>query len=146
MDYQQWSFVTALFMSGGCKVQHRTWVWQHKQFEDNTPPQSSGTDPDSGLDPEETQQLTSITQHTAVKQKHHKHADTNLLQGQDEFVESSPLWQCDFGGGHVVEQSQDRDLIRSDPVFDPEHVSVDHSVRHHRVKIQIIMHTRHSHM
>lgn len=68
---------------------------------------------------------------------------TNLLQGQDEFVEASSLRQRDFGRSHVVQQRQDGDLIRGHPVFDAEHVSVDHSVRHHGVEIQTFMHTRH---
>lgn len=69
--------------------------------------------------------------------------DTDLLEGQDELVQPPPLRQAHFGHGHVVEQRQHGDFIRRHPVFDAEHVRVDHSVRHHGVEVQTLMHTRH---
>lgn len=71
---------------------------------------------------------------------------TNLLQWQNQLVKSSSFWQCDLGCGHLIQQRQDGDFIRSHPVFDAKHISMDHSVRHHWVEIQTFMHTRHLQM
>lgn len=70
-------------------------------------------------------------------------ARTDLLQRQDELVEPPPLRQAHLGHRHVVEQRQNRDLVRAHPVFDTENVCVDHPVCHHRVKVQTFVHTRH---
>ena len=74
---------------------------------------------------------------------HNSMLHTDLLQGEDQLVQPSSLRQCDLGRGHLVQQRQHGDLVRSHPVLDAEHVSVHHSVRHHGVEIQAFVHTRH---
>lgn len=112
--------------------------------EGSTRPQSSETGPGSGPDPEHNPHRHNSQQVKLMEQQMTgEPGQTHLLQRQDQHVQPSPLRQADFRHGHVVQQRQHGDLIWSHPIFDPEHVGVHHPVRHHGVKVQAFVHTRH---